>query len=335
MPELRKDPVVGRWIIIASERAARPSDYQPNREPIKENSICPFCPGHEDKTPPEIFAIRQIGTNPNTPGWKVRVIPNKFPALIIQNPLKRQGEGIYDRMAGVGAHEVIIETPEHSLSLDKFDEKSIADFIFAYKARVVDLANDKRFRYIMIFKNHGASAGASLSHPHSQLIAMPIIPKHVKEEIDGARQYYDFKERCIFCDIIKQELEDNKRLVRETNDFISFEPFAARFPFETWIISKRHFTSFFDITDNEVYNLSVILKDLVTRVNKVLSSPDYNFFIHTAPLDSPCLEHYHFHIEFIPKLTKIAGFEVGSGFYINTTPPEDAARYLKECECVN
>lgn len=334
MPELRKDPVVGRWIIIASERGARPSDYQANREPIKENSVCPFCPGHEDKTPPEIYAIREMSTSPNTSGWKVRVVPNKFPALIIQNPLKRQGEGIYDRMAGVGAHEVIIETPEHSLSLDKFDEKAIADFILAYKARVIDLANDKRFRYILIFKNHGASAGASLSHPHSQLIAMPIIPKHVKEEIDGARQYYDFKERCIFCDIIKQELEDDKRVVRETHDFISFEPFAARFPFETWIVSKRHFTSFFDITDNEIWDLSVMLKDLLSRINKVLTFPDYNFFIHTAPLDAPCLEHYHFHIEFIPKLTKIAGFEVGSGFYINPTPPEDAAHYLKECECI-
>lgn len=322
--------MVGRWIIIARERAVRPSDFLKTKEEIKEGKVCPFCPGNEDLTPPEIYALRPNGSKPNQPGWQVRVVPNRFPALIIESPLQRQGEGIYDRMSGTGAHEVIIETPNHNHRLADLNENEIADVLRTFRERTLDLTKDSRFKYIIVFKNHGASAGASLSHSHSQLIAMPVVPKQVKEELDGSQRYYDFRQRCIFCDIIKQELEDAKRLVSQNEKFVAIAPFAPRFPFEVWIIAQRHFASFNKISESELLELAKLLKLVLVKMNRALSNPDYNFLIHIAPTDNPEPEYYHFHIELMPKLTRIAGFEVGSGFYINPTPPEESAKYLRE-----
>jgi UDPglucose--hexose-1-phosphate uridylyltransferase len=323
--------VVGRWIIIARARAARPSDFvKAKKEEIKEGKVCPFCPGNESLTPPEVFARRQANTLPNQPGWQVRVVPNRFPALIIESELKRQGEGIYDRMSGTGAHEVIIETPDHNSQLADLDENQIYEVICTYRDRVLDLIKDNRFKYVIVFKNHGVTAGASLSHSHSQLIAMPVVPNQVKEELDGSQRYFDFRQRCIFCDILKQELEDSTRLVTQNEKFVAISPYAPRFPFETWIIARRHFASFAAIDDSELKDLAQILKSTLNRMNRALSKPDYNFLIHIAPSDNPEPDYYHFHLEVMPKLTKIAGFEVGSGFYINPTPPEDAAKYLRE-----
>lgn len=322
--------MVGRWIIIAQERAVRPSDFLKAKEEIKEGKVCPFCPGNEDLTPPEIYALRPSGSKPNQPGWQVRVIPNRYPALIIESPLKRQGEGIYDRMSGTGAHEVIIETPNHNHQLADLNENEIADVLRTFRERTLDLTKDSRFKYIIVFKNHGASAGASLSHSHSQLIAMPVVPKQVKEELDGSQRYYDFRQRCIFCDILKQELEDTKRLVSQNERFVAIAPFAPRFPFEVWILAQRHFASFNTISESELLELAKLLKLVLVKMNRALSNPDYNFLIHIAPTDNPEPEYYHFHIELMPKLTRIAGFEVGSGFYINPTPPEESAKYLRE-----
>lgn len=258
------------------------------------------------------------------------MVPNRFPALIIESQLKRQGEGIYDRMSGTGAHEVIIETPNHKTQLADLDENAVLEVIRTYRERVLDLTRDIRFKYIIIFKNHGASAGASLSHSHSQLIAMPVVPKLVKEELDGSQRYFDFRQRCIFCDILNQELEDGKRLVAQNEKFVALAPYAPRFPFEIWIIARRHFASFNTIDELELRELSKLLKLALNKMNLALSNPDYNFLIHIAPTDNPDPEYYHFHLELMPKLTKIAGFEVGSGFYINPTPPEDSAKYLRE-----
>jgi UDPglucose--hexose-1-phosphate uridylyltransferase len=233
-------------------------------------------------------------------------------------------------MSGTGAHEVIIETPDHSTQLADLEENQIFEVITTYKERALDLTKDHRFKYILVFKNHGQSAGASLSHSHSQLIAMPVVPKLVKEELDGSQRYFDFRQRCIFCDILKQELEDSRRLVAQNEKFISLAPFAPRFPFETWIIARRHFASFNSIEDDEIRALSQILKTTLQKINRALSNPDYNYLVHTAPTDNPEPGYYHFHLELMPKLTKIAGFEVGSGFYINPTLPEDAAKYLRE-----
>ena len=211
MPELRKDPVVGRWVIIATERARRPSDFA--AEPVRPRaSVCAFCEGHESQTPPEILAGRAPDGRPNGPGWSYRVVPNKFPALRIEGELEPAGEGLFDRMNGVGAHEVVIETPQHGASLAGLSVDAVADVLFAFRERMLDLKKDPRFAYVLVFKNHGEAAGASLEHPHSQLIATPIIPIMVSEELAGSAQYYDMKERCVWCDMIRQERRARARL---------------------------------------------------------------------------------------------------------------------------
>ncbi len=332
MPELRRDPVIGRWVIISTERGKRPSDFGSSKEGEKEGKFCPFCVGNEDKTPPEILSYREPGTEVNKSGWWVRVVPNKFPALQIEGALNRRGEGMYDRMNGIGAHEVIIETPDHDKTIATLDDKKVEDVIWAYRDRILDLKKDARFEYILIFKNHGAAAGASLYHSHSQLIATPVVPKRVKEEVNGGRNYYDYKERCVFCDMVKQELSSDIRVISENEDFIAISPFASRFPFEMWVLPKKHDSAFENIQKHEVVLLSRILKDVLKRINVVLNDPPFNYIIHTAPINTSNLPYYHWHIEIIPKLIKVAGFEWGTGFYINPTPPEEATKYLREAE---
>jgi UDPglucose--hexose-1-phosphate uridylyltransferase len=329
LPELRKDPVTGRWVIIATDRARRPSDFSRESVPAASSGYCPFCPGSEQKTPPEILAYRDSG-GPNEPGWRVRVVPNKFPALGIEGELSRQGEGMFDRMTGVGAHEVIIESPDHCLSLSQMTERQVEDVFWAFRERILDLKKDQRFRYIMLFKNHGEPAGASLEHPHSQLIALPIIPKRAKEELEGSRLYFDFKERCVFCDIVRQESKADVRVVTETDRYLVLEPYAARFPFETWIVPKQHASHFETIDSPQLQNLGWVLRSTLRKMDKVLEKPAFNFVIHSAPLQEAAMAQYHWHIEIIPKLTKVAGFEWGTGFYINPTPPEESARFLRE-----
>jgi galactose-1-phosphate uridylyltransferase, family 1 len=329
LPELRKDPVTGRWVIVATGRAKRPSDFM--REPAVPfgNGFCPFCYGAEEKTPPEVLAFRQSGGQ-NQPGWSLRVVPNKFPVLEIEGELNRQGEGMFDRMNGVGAHEVIIETPDHNASLADLPEKQVEDLLWAFRNRVLDLKQDQRLRYTVLFKNHGESAGASLQHSHSQLIALPVIPKRVREEIEGAKSYFDFKERCVFCDIIRQELRGGARLVTETDYFVVLCPYAARFPFETWILPKRHDAHFEDSDASTLENLAWVLRGTLRKLDQALEHPAYNFIIHTAPLQEGKMPQYHWHIEIMPKLTKVAGFEWATGFHVNPTPPEESAKFLRE-----
>ena len=332
MPELRKDPVVGRWVIISTERSLRPTSFAP-ASPGRAMTFCPFCPGNEDKTPPEVYACRPGHEAPNTPGWKVRVVPNKFPALQIEGTLDRRGEGLYDKMNGVGAHEVVIESPVHDQDLADLPLEHIQQVLGAYRERVLDLHRDRRFRYVLIFKNHGAQAGATLEHTHTQLIATPIIPKILQEELEGSRRYYELKERCVFCDIVQQETGENngRRVVTMSERFLTVEPFAPRFPFETWILPRRHDDSYDTLGDgDELRDLAGILKDTLQRLNRALDRPPYNFVIHTAPVTEGDLEYFHWHLEITPTLTRVAGFEIGSGFYINPTPPEDSAQYLRE-----
>jgi UDPglucose--hexose-1-phosphate uridylyltransferase len=340
MPELRHDPIQKRWVIIATERGRRPDDF-PRHEPAPANASCPFCEGNESKTPPEIAAIRN-GTAPNQPGWEVRVVPNKFPALRIEGGLDRKGLGAYDRMNGVGAHEVIIETPQHSLDLGDAPLDHIHKVLRMYRERLVDLLRDQRFKYVLIFKNHGAAAGASLSHPHTQLIATPVTPLTLVEELDAAKEHYRDKERCIFCDLINQELDSGHRVVVAGDQFVALTPFASRFPFELFIAPRHHHHSFAEADDDMLYHLAAVLKDVLLRIKKCLKDPPYNFLIHTIPNVQARHKHgsdwetieldYHWHIEFIPRLTQVAGFEWGTGFYINPTAPEDAAKYLRDIE---
>lgn len=317
-------------MIIATERAKRPSDFVRDKVQIHGSGFCPFCTGNETKTPPEIIAYRSDGSMRNAPGWTLRVVANKFPALGIEGSLNRQGEGLFDKMSGIGAHEVIIETPDHQKTLAMLSPRQIEDVLWAYRDRILDLKKDRRFKYIMIFKNHGEAAGASLEHTHSQLIALPVVPKRVREETDGARDYFNFKERCIFCDIIRQETESGIRVIADTRAFIAVAPFAPRFPFEIWIMPRVHQSAFEDSQKQEFEQLAVILKDMLMRLDKVLEFPAYNYIIHTSPIPESPNEHYHWHLEIMPKLTKVAGFEWGTGFHINPTPPEESAKFLRE-----
>jgi UDPglucose--hexose-1-phosphate uridylyltransferase len=329
MPELRKDPVMGRWVIIATERSKRPHDFQHAQE-RRRGGPCVFCAGREEETPAEVLAYRNNGSSRDSAGWSVRVVPNKFPALRIEGELGRRGEGLYDVMNGLGAHEVIVETPDHAADLADLSESQVEEVLWAYHDRILDLRKDRRFRFILIFKNHGIDAGASLEHAHSQLIALPIVPLNVAEELQGAKEYYQYKERCVFCDIVRQELETGARLVAENEDFVTLCPFAPRFPFEMWILPKQHGAAFENATKHEYQHLARALRDALRRLNRVLGTPPFNFMVHSLPLHDADNGYYHWHIEIMPKLTTVAGFEWGTGFYINPTPPEEAARALRE-----
>jgi len=329
MPELRKDPVTGRWVIISTDRQKRPNDFRFDRAATIGRDQCPFCPGRESLTPPEVLSYRQHGGSANTPGWDVRVVPNKFPALQVEGTLDREGEGIFDRMNGIGAHEVIVETPDHGRTLASMSEPEIERVLSAYRDRMLDLKQDRRLRHILIFKNHGAAAGATLEHSHSQLIALPIVPDFVREEIEGARRHFAEKERCVFCDILRQELVDRPRVVAENADIVALAPYAPRFAFETWLLPKRHASRFEHAPRHEYENLARLLKLLLQRVDRALERPAYNLIVHTSPFSEDTSEVYHWHLELMPRLTSVAGFEWGTGFYINPTSPEEAARVLR------
>ena len=333
MPDLRRDPIVGRWVIISTERGVRPRDFVQDHQARQPSSgLCPFCPGQEHLTPREVLAYRPHGGDSNGLGWTVRVIPNKFPALQVEGDMGREGIGLYDRMNGIGAHEVIIETDDHKTQLAEGSAKQIEDVLWAYRDRVVDLKQDLRFRYILIFKNHGAAAGATMEHSHSQLIALPVVPTSVLNEIEGCRSHFQQKERCIYCDIVRQEMSDGERVVAENSEFLAVTPFAPRFPFEVWILPKRHAAYFEESQKTQFEMLARIMSDALRRMNRVLSTPAYNFILHNSPLHEKTGDFYHWHIELTPKLTQIAGFEWGTGFYINPVTPEEAAKFLREAE---
>jgi UDPglucose--hexose-1-phosphate uridylyltransferase len=327
LPELRRDPVSGRWVIIATSRAQRPDDWaHQDRVSGAREQACPFCPGHESMTPPEIAALR------NGPAWRARVVPNKFPALRVEGGLDRRAEGVYDVMNGIGAHEVFIESPRHVVSLTDLSDGEVRDLFWLYKQRLLDLRNDVRLAYALVFKNVRERAGASLEHTHSQLIATPIVPLQVQIEIKRSREYFEHRDRCLLCDIAAQELQTGVRVVAETPNFLAFSPFAARFPFETHVLPRRHL-SHFEMTDDALLGeLARCVRGVLSRIERAAESPPYNYLIHTSPLNVRPLEHYHWHFEIIPRITGVAGFEWGSGFYINPVSPEQGATFLRELQ---
>lgn len=329
MPELRRDPVLGRWIIISQERRKRPTDFLVE-EAQGSGGFCPLCPGNESFTPPEVYAFRYKESVSNGPDWQVRVVPNKYPALVIEGDLAKEGVGLYDRMNGIGAHEVIIENPNHDENFADFAPEKMALVFKAYQERIIDLSKDDRFKYVMVFKNHGRAAGASLEHSHSQLIALPILPRMIVSELEGAESHYKYKERCIFCDIIRQEIQQKERVVCQNERFITITPFAPRTPFEMWILPKRHSSAYYSQSEADILALAEIFHESLQRLSRCIANVPYNFVLHTEPLRSGGLKFYHWHFEIVPKLTSIAGFEWGTGFYINPMPPEEAATYLRE-----
>lgn len=335
MSEIRKDPLYDRWVIISHERGKRPGSLKRKHEP----EICPFCPGNESATPPEIVADREPGANPNEKGWRVRVFPNRFPALMVEGDLERETTVFFDRMRGVGAHEVIVETPEHNTPLEELDDVQVARVIRVYRDRIEDLYKDVRLKYVSVFKNWGEEAGATLVHPHSQLIATPIIPKNLKEQLNASRHYFKSYGRCIYCDMIKDEMKSRERVVFENQHFIARTAFASAFPFEMNILPKKHNCNFISISEEEISSFAGILKIILKKLKRVANNPPYNYAIHTVP-NLTLREGYwqtidkdfHWSLELLPRLTKAAGFEWGTGFYINPVSPEEAAQYLREVD---
>ncbi|MFQ5852172.1 MAG: galactose-1-phosphate uridylyltransferase [Candidatus Binatia bacterium] len=329
MPKLRQDPTTKEWVIFATERAKRPDDFiRRTSDFTKETQVstCPFCPGNEASTPPAVLTL----PGEKSQEWSVRVVPNKFAALV---PGRTSGQmrvsNIFQEMEGVGFHEVIIETPEHDKTLALMQEERVLDVLKAYKQRYESLRQESRVKLILIFKNHGETAGTSLEHPHSQLVAAPVVPEGMRQRYEVATAYFDDTGRCIHCDLVEDEIELKERIVLETDRFIVFHPFASRFPFETWIAPKRHQPSFANIPDKDLKELAQVLKSILLGLFTALENPDYNYVIHSAPVEDEQKSYYLWHIQIIPRLTKIAGFELGSGMSINTVLPEETAKFIR------
>ena len=339
MPELRKDPIIGRWVIIATERAKRPDQFG-SMPKGPEEGACPFCEGQESRTPPEIYALRPQNTPANSPGWQLRVVPSISPFLRIEGELDRQGKGLYDLMSGIGAHEIVIETNQHIGNMADLSDDQITKVITCYIDRMLDLEKDRRFKYVLVFKNYGWTAGGGrVKHARSQIIATPVNPKRVKEELAGARHYYENHERCIFCDMVKQEMDQKDRVILDIDGFLAIVPFAARFPFEICILPKKHSPDFSALDMGARRDLAKIMRLVLSKLKKGLNDPPYNYILHSAPFRrtksgywKTIDDDYHWHIEIMPRLTRVAGFEWGTGFYICPLPPENAAKFLREVE---
>jgi UDPglucose--hexose-1-phosphate uridylyltransferase len=329
MPEFRKDPTVDRWVIISTERANRPVGHGASGE-FSDIGPCPFCAGHEAMTPPEILVLRDESEPPASPQWTVRVVPNKYPALVRNGSGTQIADELYVAHGGIGAHEVIIESPSHVTDTALLSDKQFEAILRAYHDRITALRSDRELRYILIYKNQGPEAGATLEHVHSQLIALPVIPKQVLEEIGAAKTYYQSRRQCVFCDVIRRETKERERFVIESDRFIVICPFASRFPFETWILPKRHASFFERVGQQDNLDLARILRETLRRLNRSLGHPPFNYIIHSNPLDQDENDYYHWHIEILPKSIQVGGFEWGSGFYINTVTPEQSASLLRQ-----
>jgi UDPglucose--hexose-1-phosphate uridylyltransferase len=329
MSEFRKDPVTGRSVIIASERDKRPRQLG-DRNHLARSELCPFCAGNEAMTPPEVWAQRKLNTQPNTPGWRVRVVPNKYPALQNRGTWTGRHDGIYELRNGLGVHEVIIESPDHLVDVGMLSEEQFANILRAYRDRMRDLQRDARWDYLLLYKNQGNLAGATLEHIHSQLVALPDVPKQVIAELSGAKMHHELTGRCIYCDIVQRELQQGERLISASESFVALCPFAPRFAYETWILPKNHQAAFVESSGPDILALASTLRHVITRVNHALESPPFNYFIHSMPVHENASAHFHWHIEILPQLARAAGFEWGSGAHMNSVAPEDAARLLRD-----
>ena len=329
MPEFRQDPVTGRWVIIAPGRASRPWHINAAIEQ-KQHEPCPFCAGNESMTPPEVWSERDSNTKANAPDWRVRVIPNKYPALEDSSGKHGDNHGFYRSAHGLGVHEVIIESPRHVVNMSALGVAEFATILGAYSARLKTLQNDRRWRYLLIYKNHGERAGATFEHIHSQLVALPFVPREAQDEIDGARKHFDATGRCIYCEMIEREGDRGERLVWNSARFIAFCPFAPRFGYETWIFPKDHASSFEQSSDQDLAALADCLRRCLLKLNGVVDHAPSNYAIHSAPTEAASHPPYHWHMEILPQITRAAGFEWATGAHMNSIAPEDAARLLRD-----
>ncbi len=332
MSEIRQDQATKRWVIMATERAKRPHELVGQRPAVEKqpeySPMCPFCPGNEKMTPPELLAYRKSGAA-NSPGWEVRVVPNRFAALSPEGELAIRDPYWFTNVTGVGAHEVIIESPIHNASPATMDLEHVTRALVLAGQRFEQLQQDHRLNYIAFFRNNGFAAGSSLTHPHTQIIATPIAPTNIRLEIEEARRHYDDRMHCVYCETIEREREAGARVVLETEAFLVFEPFASRWPFETWIIPKQHASVLIPAGPDQVRPLADALQTTLRALYRALGDPAYNLVLHEAPLRDSCEDYWHWHIEILPRLSTAAGFELGTGIWINAMLPEDAAAHLR------
>jgi UDPglucose--hexose-1-phosphate uridylyltransferase len=331
MSEIRQDPTTKEWVIIAPERAKRPQ-HMPKKTPASALPVweesCPFCPGNESQTPDEVL---RIPSSAQASAWEVRVVPNRFGAMGIAGNLTRREEGrLFRKMDGVGINEVIIETRSHNSPMALMTREQVENVIVAYQLRYNALKKNRQFKFITIFENHGWVSGTSLAHPHSQLVATPIAATYYRRKSDVAVDYYDDVGRCLYCDLIAEETGRGERIVAETKGFIVLHPYASRVPYETWIIPKSHCASFGLFPKIHLTELSTVLKDTLLCLYRGLDDPAFNYMFDTSTTEDEDDPYYHWHIRIVPRLTTIAGFEMGSGIYINTALPEDTARLMKQ-----
>ena len=327
MPELRQNRFTKEWVIMATERARRPEELRvhhdrPTKLPRYSES-CPFCPGNEHLAPPAVCELRTNGA------WNVRVVPNKFSALAREGEPMRRVERSRRVMNGVGIHDVIVETPDHSLTTALLPVDCVAEVLRCYHNRFREVSDDPRIAHVTIFKNHGAGAGTSLEHPHSQLIAAPVISQQVRTRLYEALRHYDDFGECIFCTAIAEELNERDRIVLASTHFVALEPFASSTPFATYIYPRRHMASFGDVRPEEIADLAYVLRTVLAKLYYGLDNPDFNYTIRTAPHENAGVIYYHWYLSVIPRLTRVAGFELGSGMFINTVLPEKAAEFLR------
>jgi len=335
MSELRKDIFTGRWVVVASEPAVDPSGFLFRRF-SRQPGPCDFCEGRETATPAEIYAERAPGAPPNGPGWSLRIVPDLRPRLRIERTLERRAEGFHDLISGFGAHEIVIDTPRHDRSLHELEVPAIAAVLRAWALRITDLRRDQRIRYVLVFKNHGAQAGArTSSHSISHLMGLPVTPRAVKAKLATARSYYTEKERCVYCDVLRQELEDGRRLIAENPHFVALAPFASRFPFESLLLPKTHTSDFTSLKAEWHEPLARLLQDVLRKLDRVIPGAPYNLALHNSPRRrvkegywTTIDDDFHWHLEILPQIWPVAGFEWASGFFYNPTPPEAAAKTL-------
>lgn len=337
MSELRQDPISGRWVVIAEERAKRPRAFVADNSPVSLEG-CPFCEGHEDETPRELFVIREENAEQSEHQWRVRVVRNKYPALELDAaplatgllPTDRAVDvAARDTLPGVGSHEVIIESPEHVLRTTDMSPDQLTDVLVAYRERLRALREDPRLKHALVFKNVGTAAGATLEHAHSQLIALPFVPPLIEEELQGAERYYERHGESVFDVILRDELAAGERIVAENDGFVAFCPFASRAPYEMWIMPRVHASHYEETEEPQLGELARLLHDVMHRLDVVLHQPAYNHVIHSGPFDRQNLHHYHWYVEVVPRVTKIAGFEWATGCVINVVQPEKAAEQLR------
>jgi UDPglucose--hexose-1-phosphate uridylyltransferase len=290
--------------------------------PVRDEA-CPFCPGNEDQTPPEILRT------PEGPDWRVRVVPNMYAALVGEGPARRSGSPMFREMPGVGSHEVVIESPRHDARLDEMDQEEVAEVIEVWRSRYRDLIARPEVRAVVVFKNFGPLAGTSLTHPHSQVVATPVFLPRLLRRLDVATRYFDENGVCVYDDVIAAEREVRLRVVDECGSFIALAPFAANSPYETWVLPSFHQGSFGDLSDEEIDDLACILIRTFTAIRRACGDPDFNLVLYSAPTNGHTDEVFHWHIKILPKLATPAGFEIGSAMSINVVAPEDAADALR------